>query len=80
MGERRLHGDELWGKEYVATINNEQLFTNYGQIEIIHKTMYKSKNKKIGSNTQYSKSTKIYRFDKMNDINNGQRRYEKYAR
>jgi len=75
MGKNRFHGYESWGKEEFATSNNEQLYTNYTQMHFIHKSKYKINNNFILFNTQYSRSSKIYRFDKMNDIKDGAPKY-----
>lgn len=77
MGGNRYHGYDNWGKE--ATIQNEQLYTNYAQADFIHKTKYKINAKSaVLLNTQYSTSSNIYRFDKMNDIKDGLPKYQKW--
>jgi len=68
MGSKRLHGYQNWGSEVVATNGNEQLFTAYKQADFIHKTDVNLSEKILLSlNTQYSRSTKINRFDMLND-------------
>jgi len=68
MGSKRLHGYQNWGSEVVATNGNEQLFTAYKQTDFIHKTDVNLSEKILLSlNTQYSRSTKINRFDMLND-------------
>ena len=70
MGNNRNHGYENWGKE--ATNQNEQLYTNYTQADFLHKSNYRiNKKNSFLINTQYSKSSNIYRFDKMNNTKNG---------
>ena len=79
MGSNRLHGYKNWGKETVATINNKQLYTSYSQIDVIHKSKFNlNRFNSIVLNSQYSKSSDIYRFDKMNDLNNGLPKYKKW--
>ena len=77
MGGNRSHGYDNWGKE--ATVQNEQLYTNYMQADFLHKTKYKiNPQHYILLNTQYSTSSNIYRFDKMNDIKEGLPKYQKW--
>ena len=78
MGENRFHGYNNWGKEF--TNQNKQLYTNYIKADFLHKSKYKINNKTaILTNTQYSTSSKIYRFDKMNDKNvDGSNKYENW--
>ena len=78
MGANRFHGYNNWGKELAS--QNIQLYTNYTNADILHKSKYEINNKTaILTNTQYSTSSKIYRFDKMNDKNNdGSNKYEKW--
>ena len=79
MGSNRLHGYKNWGKETVATINNKQLYTSYSQIDILHKSKFNlNRFNSIVLNSQYSKSSDIYRFDKMNDLNKGLPKYKKW--
>lgn len=79
MGKKRFHGYENWGNESGATNMNEQLYTNYVQGDFMHKSKYRINEKNyVLFNTQYSRSSIIYRFDKMNDIQNGSRKYAKW--
>ena len=76
MGKNRVHGYENWGREYVSTSDNEQLFTAYKQADFMHKTYYSySKNSSILFNTQFATSSNINRFDKLNDIKNEHAKY-----
>ena len=69
MGKNRVHGYKNWGNEDVISIKNEQLYTQYNQLDFIHKTLVKiSGELKLLLNTQYSESSKINRFDKLNDV------------
>lgn len=75
MGANRFHGYSDWGKE--ATNQNYQLYTSYAKVDFMHKTNYRINNKhNILLNTQYSRSSNIYRFDKMNDLKDGAYKYE----
>ncbi|MAJ89850.1 MAG: hypothetical protein CMD08_01035 [Flavobacteriales bacterium] len=77
MGRNRMHGYNEWGKE--LSKNNEQPYTNYEQADFIHKSNYKINTfNSIAVNTQYSISSNIYRFDKMNDIKNGAQKYNQW--
>tara|TARA_B100002052_G_scaffold43020_1_gene35713 strand:+ start:344072 stop:346369 length:2298 start_codon:yes stop_codon:yes gene_type:complete len=79
MGSNRLHGYKNWGNEGGATLNNEQLFTNYYKADFIHKIKYQIDNRnQLLSNTQFSISSDVYRFDKMNDLDNGELKYLKW--
>ena len=76
MGNNRLHKYTEWGKESIVTENNKQLYTNYSQVDLLHKSTVKINDyNNILLNTQYSKSSEIYRFDKMNDISNDLPKY-----
>ena len=77
MGGNRYHGYHNWGE--TNTNQKEQLNTNYSQADFIHKTNYRINNKKnILINSQYSTSSNIYRFDKMNDTKNGAPKYKNW--
>ena len=79
MGNNRIHDYLIWGKEDVITINNEQLNTNYDQVDFIHKTLLKiNKTSNLLLNTQYSTSSKISRFDKLNDMIEGKQKYSNW--
>ena len=76
MGENRLHDYENWGKEPFATKGKEQLPTSYNQADFMHKIFYRAnKTNFFILNTQYSTSTNISRFDKLNDIKNELAKY-----
>ena len=77
MGSNRMHGYNEWGRE--LSKNNEQPYTKYEQADFIHKSKYKINTlNSIAVNTQYSTSSNIYRFDKMNDIKNGVQKYNQW--
>ena len=76
MGENRIHGYEDWGKENISVIGNEQLYTNYYSYDFLHKSYLTLNNRSsFLINTQYYNSSKINRFDKLNDFSNGARKY-----
>lgn len=76
MGENRIHGYLQWGKGEIETNGNEQLFTAYQQADFMHKTFYNiNKNSSFLLNTQYTTSSNINRFDKLNDIKDGVAKY-----
>ena len=77
MGKNRLHGYDNWGIEEFASIKHTQLFGNYSQIDINNKTHFKlNENSEIVVNNQFSTSTNIDRFDKLNDVSNGDPKYK----
>ena len=79
MGNRRYHGYSNWGNEKVSHNKNEQLYTNYSQADFMHKSKYKvNNNNSFVLNTQYSISSNIYRFDKMNDMQDGFPKYKNW--
>ena len=77
MGSNRTHGYSDWGRQ--ATKDKEQLYTKYNQADFMHKSKYEINSKNyLLLNTQYSISSNIYRFDKMNDVQNNSPKYEKW--
>jgi len=82
MGKNRRHGYEDWGKipiyaaqeEGVDVIRkngnyNIQRFTGYSQLDLLQKVIYKASDRaQLSVNLQYSNSTDIPRFDRLNDI------------
>jgi len=79
MGRNRLHGYDNWGNEIGVVDGNEQLFTNYYKGDFIHKIKYlHNKHNQFLSNTQYSISSDIDRFDKMNDLTEVGLKYSKW--
>ena len=76
MGSNRRHGVLNWGNEITIVENNIQKETAYQQVDFFQKTLFKlTKNNFILFNTQLSTSSNINRFDKLNDIVNGERKY-----
>ena len=77
MGNKRNHGYENWGLEKHVINDNEQLFTSYDKYDLLQKTKIDiSKNTALSLNTQISSTSNINRFDKLNDISNGERKYK----
>ena len=77
MGKLRMHGYEGWGLGDFATNKNEQLFGKYSQYDLVQKIQmpinYKST---LRLNTQFSTTSNINRFDKLNDELNGSPKYK----
>ncbi|MAW21395.1 MAG: hypothetical protein CMD16_03255 [Flavobacteriales bacterium] len=68
MGANRQHKYNDWGKEEIIANGEEQLFTAHHQLDLLHKAYYQIDQKnQISFNTQYSTSSNINRFDKLND-------------
>ena len=77
MGSNRKHGFKNWGKEAIITENNTQKGTTYQQADFFHKTLFKLNNITfLLFNSQFSTSSNINRFDKLNDIKNGEQKYQ----
>lgn len=77
MGSNRKHGFKNWGKEAIITENNTQKGTTYQQADFFHKTLFKLNNINfLLFNSQFSTSSNINRFDKLNDIKNGEQKYK----
>jgi hemoglobin/transferrin/lactoferrin receptor protein len=90
MGKTRLHGYDDWGlqKNYIGTHENQdsmfvnpntsnQLSTAYHQTDILSKLIFKPSNKlSFALNVQYSTSSNVNRYDKLNEYKDG---YLKYA-
>jgi hemoglobin/transferrin/lactoferrin receptor protein len=79
MGANRLHGYEEWGKEAHITDGEIQLKTAYNQIDWIQKFRYDgTKNWSHLFNLQYSSTTDLDRFDKLNDQSGGLPKFEEW--
>ena len=92
MGKNRLHGYDNWGlKSYyvkqfegkdsmVANPNtSEQLSTGYNQTDILSKIIYQPSDKlNFALNIQYSTSSNINRYDKLNEFKNGNLKYAEW--
>lgn len=92
MGKNRNHGYEDFGKvfNYVKTINgkdsvihnpdvNTHTRTAYNQLDFLQKFNYQiNKNNSLGLNIQYSTSSPINRFDKLNEYRNGKLRFAEW--
>lgn len=78
MGQNRSHGYENWGQVYHYEENGNivenpdlrvQPNTGYQQLDWINKMMFKINDYwRLTSNTQYSTTSNIPRFDKLNDV------------
>ncbi len=81
MGSNRIHGDSRWGLVpfYVETVDgNDSLITNpnpliqrhtgYSQKDFMHKFRVAIPGGALETNIQYSLSSNIPRFDKLNDL------------
>ena len=78
MGKNRDHGYNDWGIGYY-TKNEEQLFTSFSQVDLLQKIKFKlSDFTVISLNSQYGRTSKIDRFDKLNDIVDGVPKYSEW--
>ncbi len=76
MGKFRMHGYEDWGLSNFATNENEQLFGKYSQYDLVQKMRIPiNYTSTLRFNTQFSTTSKINRFDKLNDESNGGPKY-----
>ncbi|MBM71821.1 MAG: hypothetical protein CL847_03465 [Crocinitomicaceae bacterium] len=84
MGENRMHGDSAWGlaTDYIDTIDgldvvlensdpNLQVGTGYEQTDFMHKLRFAIPGGALQTNVQYSISSNIPRYDKINNISDG---------
>ncbi len=92
VGSNRLPAYKDWGKTpyYVETINgvdstltnpnqNIQIGTGYSQTDFLQKIIYKpTKYIDFIANFQYSTSSNINRYDKLNQMKNGNLKYAEY--
>ena len=77
MGRNRVHGYVNWGKYEFATDKEEQLYGEYEQIDATQKTHWNiNKSSSIRLNSQFSKTSNINRFDKLNDITDNMPKYK----
>ena len=76
MGNNRKHGFLNWGNESIISENNIQKETAYQQADFFHKTLFQlTKNNFLLFNSQFSTSSNINRFDKLNDLKEGENKY-----
>jgi len=92
MGKNRYHGYENWGLDttYAEVINNKdtvvsnanpnlQKQTGYSQIDFLSKLYYQPSSRlNYTLNFQYSESSNINRYDKLNEYRNGVLRYAEW--
>jgi hemoglobin/transferrin/lactoferrin receptor protein len=77
MGGKRNHGFKNWGNEPIITEGNIQKGTAYQQADFFHKTLFKLNNSNfLLFNSQFSTSSNINRFDKLNDIKEEAQKYK----
>ena len=76
MGNNRKHGFSNWGNESIIAENNIQKGTAYEQADFFHKTLFQlTKNNFLLFNSQFSTSSNINRFDKLNDLKDERNKY-----
>ena len=76
MGSQKFHGYTNWGQEQHVTSGLEQLKTEYNKTIITQKALLKvGLFSSILSHTEYAKCSPVNRFDKMNDLSNGDPKY-----
>ena len=79
MGSNRFHGYENWGKDEFTTNGNTQLYSDYSQIDLTQKIHHAINNSSSFSiNSQFSTTSDIHRYDKLNDVSNGNMKYESW--
>ena len=79
MGKNRLHGYEDWGIYEFATNGEEQLFGEYNQVDFSQKiSLSLNEHSTISSNSQFSTTSNIHRFDKLNDLDEGSPKYRSW--
>jgi len=77
MGGKRNHGFKNWGNDPIITEGNIQKGTAYQQADFFHKTLFKLNNSNfLLFNSQFSTSSNINRFDKLNDIKEEAQKYK----
>lgn len=77
MGNNRFHNYSDWGRDRFTTIGDEQLYGEYSQIDITQKTHFPiNKKSYLSFNSQYSTTSNINRFDKLNDVTNNSPKYK----
>ena len=77
MGGNRLHGFQDWGKNELFVEENIQKETDYQQFDFLYKSLFQiNKNSFILFNSQFSTSSNINRFDKLNDIQDEKLKYK----
>lgn len=77
MGNNRFHDYSDWGKEEFVTNGNEQLYGEYSQMDLTQKIYYQiNETSWLSFNSQYSTTSNINRFDKLNDVINNNPKYK----
>jgi|TARA_B110000259_G_scaffold36010_3_gene40468 hemoglobin/transferrin/lactoferrin receptor protein len=79
MGDKRSHGYLYWGNESVITNGVQQEKTAYDKYDLIQKVNFEiNSNNSISLNTQFSTTSRINRFDKLNDNENEIAKYKQW--
>jgi len=79
MGSNQFHGYEDWGKDEFTTSENTQLYSDYSQIDLTQKIHHKiNSSSSFSINSQFSTTSDIHRYDKLNDVYNGDMKYESW--
>ena len=94
MGQRRIHGFADWGLSNLYSENTRDFFkaestpnpdpniqknTGYTQYDLLQKILFQLPQKKqLLLNFQFSTSSDINRFDKLNELRNGQLRFSEW--
>lgn len=77
MGRNRMHGYEDWGVYQFATKNEEQLFGKYEQVDLTQKIHFQiTELSSLSFNSQFSNTSNINRFDKLNDVEGDYPKYK----
>jgi hemoglobin/transferrin/lactoferrin receptor protein len=77
MGKNRAHGYENWGLYNETVRGNEQLNTGFNKYDAIQKIYIKiNKKENVNLNSQFSTTSNISRYDKLNDMQYGQKKYK----
>ena len=79
MGKNRFHGYEDWGIYKYATNDNEQLFGEYNQADLSQKIHIPiNNNSSFSLSSQFSTTSNINRFDKLNDVSDNLPKYKSW--
>ena len=76
MGSKRNHGYLDWGNESIIVSGVEQEKTYFDKYDFIQKINFDiNSESSLGLNTQFSTTSRINRFDKLNDLENENAKY-----
>ncbi len=95
MGKNRKHGFDNWGKQFLYSDNSRNYYNaepvvnkhpdtqkniGYDQIDLLQKFLIPlNKNTDLTFNLQYSNSSDIPRYDKLNEYKNGSLKYAEWS-